>query len=258
MRAFGRDVASTLIFLLVGGCFVAGEDPEPRNNDGEVCAEDADCSSGICASYRLCAHTRCNCSGSTCSEGGEVVEVCKEGWLCSDADSIFDGVEEFFGGTPAMDQGYCHLPCDMTCPEHYYCNGTSCVPNRDWVDPVVTVSWSGAIVGSATHDQTVQLEAGKSMSVTASATSPLEIPLEPFAWTVVRSSGERAESVGDAVEFTLLDEAYVRVELIVRDTEFNSVSVHVAFESCLGAGTQCGYQGSGCCKECDRDANVCL
>ena len=122
----------------------------------------------------------------------------------------------------------------------------------------MTVSWSGAIEGSATYGQAVQLEAGKSVSVTAIATSPLEIPLEPFAWTVVRSSGERAESEGDAVEFTLLDGSYVRVELVVRDTEFNSVSVHVVFESCRGAGTQCGYQGSGCCNGCDRDADVCL
>ena len=35
-----------------------------------------------------------------------------------------------------MDQGYCHLPCDTTCPEHYYCDATNCVPDRDWVDPL--------------------------------------------------------------------------------------------------------------------------
>ena len=165
---------------------------------------------------------------------------------------------EFFGGTPAKDQGYCHLPCTTTCPEHYYCNGTSCVPNRDWVDPVVTVSWSGAITGTATYDTSVPLESGKTVHVTASATSPLDIPLEPLEWTIARSTGERVESLGGDVEFTLLDESYVRVELIARDTEFNSVALHVVFQSCLGAGTQCGYDGSGCCNGCDRDANVCL
>jgi hypothetical protein len=237
---------------------VVGQDAEPRDNDGELCANDSDCSSGICTSYRLCAHTKCNCPGSTCTAGGEVVDECKQGWLCSDAESIFDGAEEFFGGTPAMDQGYCHLPCDTTCPEHYYCNGTNCVPDRDWVDPEVTVSWSGAITGSTTYDQTVQLEVGKTVSVTASAVSPLEIPLEPFDWKLVRGSGERIESMGDGVEFTLLDESYVRVELVVRDAEYNSASVHVVFESCRGAGTQCGYQGSGCCNGCNRDADVCL
>lgn len=258
IRILCRGLSSSLLCLLMWGCLVVGEEEKLANNDGEVCAGDSDCSSGICTSYHLCAHSRCNCPGSSCSPGGEVVDVCKEGWLCSDAASIFDGVEEFFGGTPAKDQGYCHLPCSTTCPEHYYCNGTTCVPNRDWVDPVATLSWSGAITGSASHDEKVQLEAGKTVAVTASATSPWDIPLEPFAWTIARSTGERVESTGPGVEFTLEDESYVRVELIARDTEFNSASLHVVFESCLGQGTQCGYEGSGCCNGCNRDANVCL
>lgn len=253
-----RRLASSLVCFLVGGCLVVGEEQEPPNNDGEVCDTDADCSSGVCASYHLCAHSRCNCPGSTCTSGGEVVDACKEGWLCSDAESIFDGAEEFFGGTPAKDQGYCHLPCTATCPEHYYCNGTSCVPNRDWVDPVVTLSWSGAVSGTATHDETIQLAAGSTIHVTASATSPWDVPLEPFAWTIARSTGERVDSSGADVGFTLQDESYVRVELTVRDTEFNSANLNVVFESCRAAGTQCGYEGSGCCNGCDRDANVCL
>lgn len=258
LRTWCRRLTSSLVCLLAAGCLVVGEEEEPPNNDGEVCASDADCSSGNCTSYHLCAHSRCNCPGSTCTPGGEVADTCKEGWLCSDEESILDGVEEFFGGTPAKDQGYCHLPCTATCPEHYYCNGTSCVPDRNWIKPVVTVSWSGAVSGSATHDETVDLAVGSSVRVTASATSPHDVPLEPFAWTIARSTGQREDSVGPDVEFTLTDESYVRVELTVRDAGFNSSHMSVVFDSCQPPGAECGYGGSGCCNDCDRDANVCL
>jgi len=258
LRVSSLALSSSLICLLTWGCLVIGEEEKLANNDGEGCVEDSDCSSGNCTSYRLCAHSRCNCPGSTCTPGGEYADECKEGWLCSDEESIFDGVQEFFGGTPAKDQGYCHLPCTATCPEHYYCSGTTCVPDRDWVDPIVTLSWSGAISGDTSSDQTVSLEAGKSVSVSANATSPANISLEPYTWTIVKSTGERTQSTGPSVDFTLQDESYIRVELVVLDAEFNSSNVNVTFDRCLGAGSQCGYNGSGCCNDCNRDTDVCL
>jgi hypothetical protein len=243
--------------LFAAGC--SAVESEPENNDGSFCAKNADCSSGVCTRARLCAHSGCNCPGDTCSADGEVVPECRPGWVCMDYKSLFDPVVEFFDAEPDQDDGYCQPLCAASCPEHYECRGTQCVADEDWVKPRLSVSWSGAAQGSTQSEQTLTLPNGSSLTLSAEATSPLGLALEPFVWTIVDgSSGARDEFNGPSVELSVEGiGSYRRAELTVSDVEAHSSSASVVLQSCRAAGTACGYDGLGCCDGCNRSENVC-
>jgi hypothetical protein len=244
------------VFATVACSAVEGE---PENNDGSFCSKNTDCSSGVCTRARLCAHSACDCPGDSCSTDGEAVPECRAGWVCMDYKSLFDPVVEFFDAEPDKDDGYCQPLCAASCPEHYECRGAQCVADQDWVNPLLTLSWSGAAQGSTQSEQTLTLANGSSITLSAEATSPLGLALDPFAWTIVDgSSGARSEVSGPSVELSVEDiGSYRRAELRVSDTEGHDATASVMLQSCRAAGTQCGYDGMGCCNGCNRSENTC-
>jgi hypothetical protein len=230
----------------------------PDVNDGAFCANDGDCSNGLCATYRLCAHSACDCPGDTCTPGGELAPECRAGWVCVGY-SLSDPIVETFDTTPDANDGHCQPPCAASCPEHYLCQAGMCVPDITWVNPVVSIEWAGALVGRASENQTLPLEEGRPITLTASASSPLGLPLRDFEWALVTGSPpERLEAVGSSVELEVEPGSYARAELTARDEEGHTARLDLIFEACHGRGTTCGYEGSGCCDGCNRDTNACL
>jgi hypothetical protein len=246
--------------LSASACLVLEPEPEPANDDGDYCATDADCANGRCNENHLCAHTACDCPGETCDPAGEAARQCREGWLCVGYDSILDPVGEFFGAEPDEDDGYCQAPCSIGCPEHYICRGTLCAADPYWHHPAVSVAWSGGAEGStgaASH--TIRIERGLSLAFVASATSPIDAEIESYTWTLIHSRGEQTEHTGPSLELRVDEpDGVVRVELVARDGEWNSDRLDIQFDTCSGTGQTCGYQGSGCCVDCDDATDTCL
>jgi hypothetical protein len=229
--------------------------------DGAECEHAEECKSGGCNHNRLCAHSSCDCPGDTCTPGGEVSKDCQQGWLCVYYKSLFNGAASVFGIEGDLNGGTCQVPCVPACPEHYFCTGQFCGADPYWANPVPSVSWSGAAEGTLSgNGQTAQvmLEQGKTVSLTASAVSPVEAALSSFAWTIVDSSGERVMSDGMQVDVTLDSSSFKRAELQVLDADTRAAQISVVYETCLGTGGACGYQGSGCCSACDADRKFCL
>jgi hypothetical protein len=259
-----RPLPLGLCLLLAGGCELLpalGEKDEPKGDpDGAFCHENEDCESGFCTSEQLCAHSACECSGNTCGATGKEADPCAEDWVCTDADSIFDGVEEFFGGHARKDKGYCQPLCQPECPEHYYCAGTFCVPQVGWANPVPTIAWTGDAKGTYSGNGThrVDLERGKSVTLEASASSPTDEPIRSYAWVRVTSRSQEPV-MGQKLEITLgKDESFARADLTVVDERSRATLMSVIFNGCTGPGDACGYEGSGCCNGCDREANTCM
>jgi hypothetical protein len=174
---------------------------------------------------------------------------------------VLSGVGNFFGVEGDPDGGTCQPTCDPACPEHYHCTGRLCAADPDWADPIPTVSWSGAAEGTlsgAGRTTTVKLERGNTVTLTATAQSPVDVAVTKFAWNIVGDSGERSMLEAMSVDVTLDSDSYRRVELSVGDAEARSAELTVILESCSGPGTACGYQGSGCCNECDAQNKFCL
>jgi hypothetical protein len=167
----------------------------------------------------------------------------------------------FFSGDQDND-GYCQLPCSAGCPDHYACGGQFCEPILGWTDPVPSVTWSGAAEGTLSGkdgSMTVNIEHAKTVSLVASATSPVDSAIKSFDWTLVNGdSGERLMSSGENVDL-MIDPggSYRRAELTVTDAKLRASTMSVVFQSCSGAGEECGYQGSGCCNSCDSATNLC-
>jgi hypothetical protein len=175
-------------------------------------------------------------------------------------ESVFESIGEVFDVEHDMDGGYCQPLCEAGCPEHYACRGRFCVAQSEWVNPQPTVTWSGAVEGAldGLGHRDVEVEAGLPVTLTASATSPIDAEITAYQWTIVRGSGEREQIEATSVEVAAEAGSYVRAELIVSDAELHNALVSVTFSACSGAGTQCGYQGSGCCVGCDDATNTCL
>src|SRR5262245_11463360 len=89
-------------------CGLFGED---ELTDGNACSVGDECETGVCTSANLCSHSRCECPSGNCPDSGEVSSDCREGWVCVRYDSIFDPLEEFFGGTPNPSDGFCQPSC---------------------------------------------------------------------------------------------------------------------------------------------------
>jgi hypothetical protein len=243
---------------LLAGCPVLAGEAE-RLGDGERCSEDEECRSGTCTSSELCAHSSCECGGTTCEPPGEPARQCADGWVCSDEKGLFDGVQEFFGGTPREDKGYCHPLCSAGCPEHYACQGELCVPDVSWNEPVPSVTWSGALSGKVEGKnamQTLQLEVGQKVKLRATASSPTNREITSYSWMYLGGGFETIQ--GPELEFALRPEdAWQQVNLYVGDDHAKSALITFYFEACLGQGETCGYDGSGCCHGCDQQANLC-
>lgn len=244
--------------LWTSACIVPFEEEgEAPQTDGDFCSGDADCNTGICTTSRLCSHSHCTCDGD-CDPAGEVDDECRPGWSCVGYEWILDPVTEFFGGEPNESDGYCTPTCAATCPEHYYCDGSYCSVDSGWVNPVVRVEWSGAVNGSTDTGLRALVERGQSVTLVATATSPIDVPIQSFDWTLVNGdTGERVTASGETVSL-LVDTRYKRAELLVMDAEFHGVALDVIFDTCTGPGGACGYQGSGCCNGCDENTDVCL
>jgi hypothetical protein len=105
----------------------------------------------------------------------------------------------------------------------------------------------------------VKLEPGLTVTLTASAESPVHESVTNFAWTIVGSAGDSMTLESQSVDVTLAEtDAFRRAELVVSDAGLRSAQISVSFEACFGQGKACGYQGSGCCNTCDADAKLCL
>jgi hypothetical protein len=247
---------------LASACIVAPLDSTKTGlPDGAECERKEDCRSHACNHNRLCAHSYCECPGKTCTDGGEASPDCSDGWLCVYYESILHGVGEFFGSDGDPNGGTCRPTCAATCPAHYICGGTFCEPDPDWANPVPSVSWSGDAEGTlsgAGQTTTVKLENGKMVRLSASAESPVDVAIKTYAWTVVGDSGEPQMLEGMGADVVLDSGSYRRAELRVSDADLRSSLVTVTFQVCLGTGAKCGYQGSGCCNECDAAKQFCL
>lgn len=250
---------------LAPACIVAPpfdelDEKEAGRADGALCSDDTQCGAGICTSSHLCAHSTCNCPGEGCDPQGEPSGDCADGWVCVYYESVFESIGEVFDVEHDMDGGYCQPLCEAGCPEHYSCRGRFCVADQEWVNPRPTVSWTGAVEGTleGLSHRDVQVEAGQRVTLTASATSPIDAEIASYQWTIVRGSGEREQIEDTRVEVIAEQGSYVRAELIVSDDEIHSALVSVTFSACNGEGAQCGYEGSGCCAGCDDASNTCL
>jgi hypothetical protein len=231
--------------------------------DGAECTQASDCRSGGCNRNRLCAHSLCDCPGDTCTSGGEVSKDCQAGWLCVYYKSLTAPVGEFFGIEGDLDGGYCQIPCSASCPKHYLCGSQDlCVADPDWANPIPSLSWTGGVQGElhgSGQFQNVKLEPGLTVTLSASAESPIHENVTNFAWTIVSSAGDSMTLETQSVDVTLAEaDAYRRAELVVSDAALRSAQLSVSFEACLGRGKACGYQGSGCCSTCDADGKLCF
>jgi hypothetical protein len=256
-RLFGPLVVLALAVSAVG-CSVLGE--EEKLGDGARCANNEECGSGVCTTDELCAPSSCDCGGDTCQSGGERSGDCADGRVCVTSTSLVEDFGMFFSMENDND-GYCQLPCGAGCPEHHLCSSDFCVPERGWADPVPTVTWSGATTGMLTGKDAIQmvpLERGQPVTLQATATSATNSEINSFAWNLVDESGVPVASMGETVELMIAPEgSFHRAELTVTDAKMRSSMLQVIFEGCTGSGEQCGYEGRGCCNDCDRATNVC-
>lgn len=247
-----------LALLGASACGLFGED---ELTDGQVCSADDDCSTGVCTAANLCSHSPCECPSGNCQAGGEQTSDCLDGWVCVSYESVFDPLEEFFGGMPNPSDGYCQPSCAAGCPEHYFCDGDFCTPDVAWVAPVPTVAWSGAVSGELSgRDQstTVIVEEGSTLTLTGSAVSPAGAAIASLTWTTVSGAGDSMSFEGPTIETTVEAGNYRRVELDAIDDRARSSRVAVIFEACIGAGATCGFSGLGCCNSCDGATNLCM
>jgi hypothetical protein len=247
------------VALVGSGCgLVPAEDT--KRADGERCSTNDECRSGTCTTNELCAHNSCDCPGDSCPANGAHSADCGSKWVCLTSTSIVEDVGQFFSGDTDND-GYCELPCSEGCPEHYFCGGQYCVPDQGWVSPVPTISWSGAQEGMETGkgaSTTLRVEPGKTVALEASAESPTGVAIAAFAWNLVDSSGLQTQTSGASLDVTLAPaDGFRRAELTVTDAKQRAALSYVIVEACLGAGMDCGFQGSGCCTSCDDATNIC-
>jgi hypothetical protein len=259
-RARRVHALSSVSLLLLACSLAPGRDAHDGKADGARCKQDDECASGTCTSYELCAHSLCDCPGSTCSEGGEASSDCQDNWVCTDAKSLFDPVREYFGGEPPKDKGYCWPRCEGGCPEHYSCTGTLCTPDTAWANPVPAVTWSGVVQGQleGPGSQTIETEQEKSVTLRASATSPADASIASYAWTLVSGAGVYEMHSGPELSFSVEAGSFRRAELTVTDDQHRASMLTVIFSACAGTGAQCGFQGSGCCHGCDQNGQLCL
>lgn len=214
-----------------GSSGALGSESGLKKNDGDYCERASDCTSELCNNSRLCAHSRCKCSGDACPEHGEPSNDCRDGWVCTDARSLLDPVDEFFGGEPAQNKGYCHPTCEAGCPEHYVCDGALCRVDAAWLTPQIKMSWIGDVEGATSTEQVIQLPCDAKLIVSATTSSAVDVDYEPLRWTIVDgSTGERVELTGEMIELSLGEATYKRVELVACDTELHCASLHVRFE----------------------------
>jgi hypothetical protein len=241
------------------GCSILPHEDE-KVADGEHCTDGKQCKSGNCTRDELCAATACDCPGDSCAANGEHSGDCEAAALCVTSTNVVEDIGQFFSGEQDND-GYCELPCDAGCPEHFACGGQFCVSILGWADPVPSATWSGAAIGSVSGQgaqMNVPLERGKLVTLTASATSPANASISSFAWSLVNESGSQTPSTGESVDVTIPPGgSFTRAELTVTDAKMRAGLLYVIFEACSGAGEQCGYQGSGCCNGCDDASNLC-
>jgi hypothetical protein len=260
-RALAAWVAAAALQLAPACLMAPALDEDAMRADGTQCASDDECRTGVCTSAHLCSHSSCNCPGEGCAPEGEPAAACADGWVCVYYESVFESVGEVFDIEHDMDGGLCQPLCEAGCPEHYTCRGRFCAPDADWVLPVPTVRWTGAADGTLSgHNQTteLQVEAGRPVVLTASATSPIAAEITSYQWTVTAGSGERVDMEGTRVELSAEPGSYRRAELSVVDAEVHAALITVTLTACSGAGEACGYQGSGCCSGCDSATHTCL
>jgi hypothetical protein len=254
------------MLLWLASCVPApfGSHADDKKADGSRCDVNDECKSGSCGkNSRLCSHSYCDCPGDTCASGGETSPDCSIGWKCVYFETVLGDIGEAFNIDRDRDGGYCRPTCAAGCPEHYVCqDGMFCSPDSHWADPIPSVTWSGAVAGAQggrNGKAQVQLEQGQTVELNASAESPLGFPLQTFEWTVTYESRSQEQQSGRSISI-MLDEktSYARAELSVRDADYRTGLFTVTFDGCFGAGRTCGYQGSGCCSECDKTNNTCM
>lgn len=215
-------------------CGLFGED---ELTDGQVCSVGDECSTGVCTSASLCSHSKCECPSGNCPTTGEPSEDCRDGWVCVRYDSIFDPLEEFFGGTPNPSDGFCQPSCAAGCPDHYACDGELCSPDALWAAPQPTIEWSGAVAGELHgRDQTttVLVEEGSTITLTGSAEPSSGAAIVGLSWTTTSSAGDYMYFDGPSIETMVPVGAgdYRRVEFDATDDHGRVGHISVVFEAC--------------------------
>ena len=240
----------------------AEDDEEDGAPDGAECEADDDCRSGGCLHSKLCGPSFCNCPSDDCPAGGQASNDCSDNAVCVYYEDIFESVGEVFNVEHDMNGGYCRPLCEKGCPEHFACgsDGRYCQADSYWSSPSPTLTWSGPVSGTVSgnaQEQRVQVEYDVPITVTGSGSSP--IGQETTLQWMITSSHMQTMSDVDSVEVTVESGFnYTRVELQAIDEDGRSGIATAIFEGCFGAGDTCGYEGSGCCNGCDRDANTCM
>jgi hypothetical protein len=265
----GFGLALALGLGVLQACLVPLEDPfaeeEGRSGaaDGAECEADDDCKSGACLNHsRLCAPSYCTCPSADCPAGGQASSDCSDNAVCVYYEDIFESVGEVFMVEHDMNGGHCRPLCEKGCPDHFTCgsDGRFCQADSSWNYPIATIGWSGQVTGTfsgrlQTHSEMVEYD--KPIALMASGSSPLGKELR-FEWTINDSRMDRMSSATSEQIVVESGQNSARAELHAIDDEGRSGIVTVIFQGCTGAGQACGYEGSGCCNGCDRDANTCM
>jgi len=262
-------VFSFVVFAswLMPACLVPLEDPFEEEDksgaaDGAECQTDEDCKSRGCLYSKLCAPSFCNCPSDDCPAGGQASNDCGDNAVCVYYEDIFESVGEVFNVEHDMNGGYCRPLCEKGCPEHFICSsdGRFCEADPYWAYPNPTITWSGPVSGTSSGNAqmiSAQVEYDVPITLMGSGSSPLgqELTLE---WTINASQME-TKSIGGSAQIVVesgLNTA--RAELHAIDADGRSGIATVIFEGCFSPGDPCGYEGSGCCNGCDREANTCM
>jgi hypothetical protein len=262
----GKRAAIAAVLCVASACAVNPFSDGPSGStDGAQCDANEDCRSGVCDQFnKLCAHSKCDCPGDTCSADGEVSNDCASGWLCFYSDSLIEDIGTVFGVERDYDGGVCQPKCSASCPEHYSCSngGLFCVADPYWTYPVPTLHWSGGVDGTMTgREKTMQvaLETEREVMLHADAESPAGVAITSLKWTLTSNGGMQTQVEGANATFMLTDmEQGGRADLTVTDADTRSSFISVVFNGCQGTGKACGFQGSGCCNGCDARKEFCL
>jgi len=209
-----------------------GEQGRDGSPDGAVCEADDDCRSGRCPRSKLCAPSFCDCPSDDCPAGGEASRDCDDTAVCVYYEDIFESAGEIFNIEHDMNGGYCRPLCDKGCPEHFTCaDGRFCTADSDWAAPSPTLTWSGPVAGTLSGRSSmmsVDVQYGLPIKVAGAGTSPVGQAIE-LQWMIVTSRERSMPPCSNPDQ-----------------------------RSPAGTGSVCGYEGSGCCDGCDRQANTCL
>lgn len=217
------------------GVLLGCGDLDPGLPDGARCTEDDQCGSQRCEVEGFDEESGemiSFCHGRACRSDGD----CADGWRCH----TFNYEATFLGIlNDGSTERYCVAPCDA-CPDEFSCTGEWCRYDPTWGTPVVTV------------DEVPQAAIGDTITLHATAVSPIDVAITDYVWTFLDGS----QAMGATVEHVLAEtddaSAYgfhvFQVALTVSDADGHSAATMIEVPRCSGAGGPCGVsEVPDCC-----------